>query len=139
MSPLPEFKSSIPENLLNSLEPKEKYIFEQISIMGQKTDWLIGETGQQNHALSIIKTETQNTNGKVAQSIRDIAELQRKNAENSSLLEEVKKIVDIKQFLGKLLSNKLFWFSFIIFIVGAVKILMTPELLELFKKLIGIS
>lgn len=38
---VPNFKSEIPEHLLGSLSPKEKWQYEQISIQGKQNAWLI--------------------------------------------------------------------------------------------------
>lgn len=40
---VPQFKSTIPAELLKSLNPEEVYLFEGISRLEQKTDWIISE------------------------------------------------------------------------------------------------
>lgn len=143
---IPEFKSSIPSHLLDGLSDKDKYIIEQLSVMGQKTDWIVGETGEQSKKLgqletgvSEVDTKLKFTNGKIASALVAIKALEDKNLEETGLLEEVRKIVNAKNFLEKLLFNKWFWFVFGIFMLGAIKIITTPELMELVKKIAGIG
>lgn len=40
---VPVFKSTIPDQLLKNLDPEEVYLFDGISRLEQKTDWLIHE------------------------------------------------------------------------------------------------
>jgi len=40
---VPQFRSTIPPELLKQLDPEEIYLFEGVSRLEQKTDWLISE------------------------------------------------------------------------------------------------
>jgi hypothetical protein len=146
MSQLPDFKSNIPNHLLDELNDKDKYIIEQLSVMSQKSDWLIGENRGQSEKLSTLETSVKEvdtklkfTNGKIGSALISIKALEDKNASEAGLLNEVKKIVDAKEILTKLLFNKWFWGAFIVFVVGAIKISTNPEILDLFYKILGIS
>lgn len=146
MSQPPEFKSSIPDHLLHSLDAKEKFIIESLSIMGQKSDWLIGETVAQSRKLETLDTGVKEldiklkfTNGKIANSLLQIKALEDKNTADISLMTEITKIVNLKKIIGDLLTSKWFWIGLGIFVIGTIKIFTTPELLELAKKLVGLG
>ena len=137
-SNLPEFNSSIPAHLLADLSDKDRYIVEQLSIMGQKSDWLVNATQEQSKELFIIKTETKLTNGKVAQAVKDIAEIQSKERAKIDDWLEVKQIVSIKQFIQKYLFNRYFLGVGFILALGLFKILTDEELRTFFFRIIGI-
>lgn len=52
---VPQFRSTIPGELLKALAPEEVYLFEGISRLEQKTDWLIREV------IETRRTSTQNS------------------------------------------------------------------------------
>ncbi len=56
---VPQFRSTIPGELLKALQPDEVYLFEGISRLEQKTDWLIHEviaTRQQSAQNAVMLT-----------------------------------------------------------------------------------
>lgn len=57
----PEFKPNIPEHMLDTIESKtNRYIIEQLSVMGQQSAW-------QTHKLMNIYDYTRSINGKVVE------------------------------------------------------------------------
>ena len=135
----PEFKSSIPNHLLADISDKDRFIIEQLSIMGQKSDWLVHETQEQSKELVIIKTETKTTNGKIAKAILDINDLQNKEKAKLDDWTEVKEIVSIKLFVQKYLFNRYALIGLGIFTIGFLKIMADDELRGFFFKLLGLG
>lgn len=69
---VPDFQSDIPAHLLTNASPQDKYIMENISILGQKSNWLTETQKKQSEALEDLKKEvgevkvqTTKTNGSV--------------------------------------------------------------------------
>ena len=70
---VPDFQSDIPEHLLTNASPQDKYIMENLSILGQKSNWLTETQKTQFERLDglvtsseEIRIQTTKTNGKVA-------------------------------------------------------------------------
>lgn len=74
---VPKFHPKIPYHLLAQCNEKEKYLYESISTLEQKADWLIQKTAENNQ-------EIRYTNGKVNKNMEDINDLQKKNTIFSS-------------------------------------------------------
>ena len=55
---LPEFKSDIPEHLLNSVSPESKYMLEQLSKLNQSASWMV-------NVLVDVNQQVRKTNGRV--------------------------------------------------------------------------
>jgi len=133
----PEFKSAIPSHLLENSSERDKFIIEQLSVIGQKSDWLIGETQMQSHDIQIIKKETQATNGKVAATIRNLAEIEKREGDKSADWAEIKQIVSFKQFIGKYLLNRYALGAFVVLGVGFIRVMSDDQLREFFFKIVG--
>lgn len=55
---VPDFQSDIPAHLLTNASPQDKYIMENLSILGQKSNWLAESQKFQSQALRELKAET---------------------------------------------------------------------------------
>ena len=69
---VPEFQSDIPPHLLTNASPQDKYIMENLSVLGQKSNWLTDTQKTQFERLDKlaqaseeIRVQTTKTNGKV--------------------------------------------------------------------------
>jgi hypothetical protein len=112
----PSFQSKIPDYLLLEASPKEKFILEQLSIIGQGQDWIMDETTKQSSKLEDLDgkiTEVDDklrfTNGKIGNAMIQIKALEDKNTASKESEDELKKILVVKNWIWKLFSSKLFW------------------------------
>lgn len=62
---IPEFKSDIPNHLLNQCDEKEKWMYETLSKVSQQVTWLMEKTQDSNEQIRY-------TNGKVNKNVEDI-------------------------------------------------------------------
>jgi hypothetical protein len=141
----PSFQSKVPEYLLEKVSEKDRYIIEQLSVIGQTQEWLVDQTIKQSNKLesvdgkvSELDDKLKYTNGKIGNAILQIHALESKNEADKESDIEIKKIVSIKLFLEKYLLNKYTIGILFVFSIGFVKILTTPELKEILFKTIGI-
>ena len=135
----PSFSSQIPQHLLSEANDRDKYILESLSVITQNNNWLIEETvkqsaklEEQGKQLNVISEQTTRTNGRVTK-------LELKNENDGEQDIQVKQIVAFKQFCQKYLLNKYALIGFGALILGFLKIITTPELRELFLKLVGFA
>jgi hypothetical protein len=117
----PKFESSVPEYLLKDATEKDKFIIEQLSIIGQQSNWVIDETIKQSEKLESVDTKVSYTNGKVGAAILQIKALEDKNTADREQEEQVRQIVKTKKFIEKFIYNKTFWIGFAVFVFFGVK------------------
>jgi hypothetical protein len=141
----PSFQSKVPEYLLEKASEKDRYIIEQLSVIGQTQEWLVDETIKQSSKLESVDDKVSElddklkyTNGKIGSAILQIHALETKNEADKQSDFEIKKIVSAKLFLEKYLINKYGIGIFFLFVIGIIKVLTTPELKEILFKIIGI-
>lgn len=139
MSTPPEFKSNLPESLLTDINPRDRYLLEQVSVIGQKSDWLLSETQKQSNQLTSLDEKLRYTNGKIGNAILEIQALKDKNAADKEIDDEVKKIVGFKLFFEKYILNKYSLGAIFIFSLGFIKVMANPELREFLFKIIGLG
>jgi hypothetical protein len=122
----PNFNSQIPEHLLTDSSPRDRYMLEQLSVIRQETNW-------QTDKLLEVDGILQETRGKVEHLVSDIETLKGKDFEYQKLKEDLVEIVEVKQFVDKYIWNRNFLVIFIIFLIGFVKIMYSPTVLEWIK------
>ncbi len=124
----PPFTSDIPPFLLDGSTPKEIWLYNNISVLSQKTEYLVDEQGKQslelgkqNKELATIKEQCLKTNGRVS-----------KHDSQLGIIEEITKdlrdIVGTKRFVEKALVSRWFYMFLGIFIVGIVAIAKSEAL-----------
>jgi len=109
--PTPKFESNIPGHLLEntSVSPQDRWVMEQISILGQKNDWQSSEILEIKKDLSEVKVETKKTNGRVTKSEAEI--------------EDSKDTIRKAKFTFDLIANKWFWTGAAVFFLFILPIL----------------
>lgn len=126
MSSIPPFESNIPEHLLQEASPKDKWLMENISVLTQKTDWVLKETEKQSTELKEIRFQTQVTNGRLLKAEGKLKVL-------DEWVDDLKEIVITKRFIQKVGSSRWTW-AFIGFaVMGIISIITKPELREWIK------
>ena len=140
----PQFSSNIPPHLLEGSSDSDKFIMEQLSVMGQKSDWLMHETGQQSEVLEVhsknlqaVDEKLKFTNGKIASAMISIDALQRRKEEEKVRDEELAQIILAKKFAERYMFNKYSFLALCVFILGATQVIRSPQIRELFVSLIG--
>lgn len=116
---VPDFQSDIPAHLLTNASPQDKYIMENISILGQKSNWLTQTQKKQSENLEELKTEI----GEVKHELSEVrVQTTKTNGRVSTLEAEGKNTIEIVSVYNKVkgfASNKLFLmagaFSFVVF------------------------
>lgn len=139
MSNIPEFKSNIPEHLLTDISPTDKWLMEEISKNTQVTEYLLTKREEDSKKLDEVVRQTTATNGKVAQTIKDISELRQRNKDKEESWIELDKIISIKKFINKYLINKYALICIGIFVIGCVRVFTSPEIMALLAKIIGLE
>jgi hypothetical protein len=141
----PSFESKVPEYLLEKVSEKDKYIIEQLSVIGQTQEWLVDQTIKQSNKLEIVDGKVSElddklkyTNGKIGNAILQIHALESKNEADKESDIEIKKIVSTKLFIEKYLLNKYILIILFVLFFGLIKIVKTPELATFFNKMIGL-
>jgi hypothetical protein len=141
----PSFESKVPEYLLEKVSEKDKYIIEQLSVIGQTQEWLVDQTIKQSNKLEIVDGKVSElddklkyTNGKIGNAILQIHALESKNEADKESDIEIKKIVSTKLFIEKYLLNKYILIILFVLFFGLIKIVKTPELVTFFNKMIGL-
>jgi len=124
----PQFNSNIPEHLLANVNPEMKWIMENMSVLTQKSDYLVTTQGEQSAKLDILDGKATVTNGKIAQAILDINTI---NEERAAQKQDLSDIIGIKRFGEKYLFNKWGAVVLVIFIFGSIKVIETPAIREL--------
>lgn len=109
---VPDFQSDIPEHLLTNASPQDKYIMENISILGQKSNWLTEIQKKQSESLEELKQE----------SAEIIIQTTKTNGSVSKLKEQAKEAEDVVKLynrMAKFISNKVgflaIFFGFVVF------------------------
>ena len=140
----PIFQSQIPESLLEGVSPTEKWIMEEISKQGQAQTYLLdnqikhGEILEdQNKKLETLDTKLNFTNGKIAAAILQIKDLEEKNKTKEDSWIELDKIISVKKFISKYLTNKYAIAIIVIFTIGCVRVFTSPEIQALLAKVLG--
>lgn len=133
----PSFKSNLPDYLLQDASPRDRYVLENLSIIGQTHEWLVDETIKQSKQLGAVDEKVSFTNGKVKQALLQIKALEDKNAAQKETEVEIEKIVKFKQFFFKYLANRYAIICLAALSFGLFKIATIPELRELALKIIG--
>lgn len=129
----PEFKSNVPEVLINGLSDVDRYVVEQLSILNQKNDWQTSKIAEQAIVLKEVAKQTQKTNGRVTQ-------LEDKSQNFDKRLSEDKEVIDTAKKIVKMLSNKyiliailasfvIFWHLIALVPVGAAIKLLTGAMI----------
>ena len=134
-----QFSSEIPQHLLEKVPAESRWLMENISILSQKTDYLLEVQQQQglqaeemDKKLEGIDKKVAYTNGKVAQAIFDIQQLKDKNNINKEHEEHVRQMVETKKFIEKLIFSKFFWIIFGLFIIGSITVFTSIEVKNIF-------
>jgi hypothetical protein len=128
----PSFDSKVPEYLLKDASDKDKYIIEQLSIIGQQSNWVIDETIKQSVKLETLDEKVSYTNGSVNEHKKLISEL-------NETKEDVNQIVSVKRFVCRYLLNRYSIAVSFVFGLGFIKILTNSELREFLFKIIGLG
>ena len=140
----PQFNSNIPPHLLESSSDGDKFIMEQLSVMGQKSDWLMNETCQQSEVLEThskklecVGEKLNFTNGKIAAAMISIDTLQRQKEAEKARDEELAQIIMAKKFAERYFFNK--WAAIVLLavILGMIDIFKIPQINSFVTSLIG--
>lgn len=126
----PSFDSKVPEYLLKDASDKDKYIIEQLSIIGQQSNWVVDETIKQSAKLETLDSKVSYTNGSVNEHKKLISEL-------NETKEDVNQIVSAKRFICRYLLNRYSLGILFVFIFGLIKVVVNPELRDFFLRIIG--
>lgn len=122
----PTFTSQIPDHLLADSSPRDKYMLEQLSVIRQETNW-------QTDKLLEVDGALQETKGKVENLVSDINLLKDKDVEYQKLRIDLTEMVQVKQFVDRYIWNRNFLVIFVIFLIGFIKILYSPQVFEWIK------
>lgn len=116
----PHFHSSIPEHLLANANPEMKWIMENMSVLTQKSDYLVTTQQEQSAKLDLLDSRAEYTNGKIAMAITEIDDLQK---ERDAQKEDLADIIATKKFIIKYFFNKWGLVITVIFILGVISLL----------------
>lgn len=139
MSQTPKFESNIPEHLLIGVSPTDKWLMEEVSRNTQVTEYLLAKREEDSKKLDEVVKQTTATNGKVAQTIKDISELRQRNKDKEDSWIELDKIISVKKFANKYLFNKYAIAIIAIFTIGCVRVFTSPEIQNLLAKVLGLE
>jgi mannitol-1-phosphate/altronate dehydrogenase len=136
----PPFVSDIPPFLLEGSSDKDKWLYNNISLLIQKTEYIMKKQDEQGKEISSQSIQLQEldkkatyTNGKIAASIIQIKELEQKNREDEDFKKDVKKLVETKKTISTILENRFFYIGGGFIIVGIITVLKNPTLTEWLK------
>jgi len=123
---IPQFKSEIPEHLLDGASAKDRWIMENISKLGQSSEYVLSEQLKQNEKLSSIEEQVLYTNGKVRAHSEKLGVL-------DIIVEDLKEIVSVKRWSVKVLTSKWFYICSGFIIVGIITVVKNPTFSEWLK------
>ncbi len=134
----PEFRSNIPEPLLQNATPEMQWVMKTMDVLSQKTDYVVDKQNEQSDELKAIKEQTMRTNGRVTKLEGQVHDLEHLKEDTAKVCEDIKDIVKTKRFVSKYMLNKYFAICFIIFIFGAVKAAANPQVREFIIAVLGL-
>jgi len=137
MSTPPEFSSTIPEHLLTKATPEIKWIMENMSVLTQKSDYLVTTQQEQSATLGRIITQCEKTNGRVTKNEAEISTLKQFAQNINELTPDLRDIIGVKHFSERYLFNKYSFLVLCVFILGAIQVIRSPHIRELFASMIG--
>ena len=132
----PKFVSNLPEHLLANASPESKWIMENMSILIQKTDYVLEDQAKHGEKLDVLDERLVYTNSKIATAMKDIANLQEKSKIFDDIKDDLKEIVNTKRFIGKIAGSKWSWVVGGVLVIGVIQILNNPVLREWLLKLV---
>lgn len=147
----PPFDSEIPEFLLEGSSKKDIWLYNNISILGKKTEYLLDKQEEQgkelgNQSIQLdnldkkingVDTKLKFTNGKIGSSLLQIKALEDKQQEEAALKEDLKGIVEAKKTAKSLLTSKIFYAGAAVFTIGAITIAKSQALQEWLLHIFG--
>lgn len=140
-----QFHSQVPEHLLENETPAMRYLVMELSKNTQATEFLLAkreESGKTldeiNNKLTQVDDKLKFTNGKIANAMIQIKQLEEKNEADKEIEQEVKEMVSFKLFAEKYLFNKHALIIVLIFGIGFIKVLSNDELRGYLFRAIGI-
>lgn len=117
----PTFACRIPPELLPQ-EERERRFYTQSDVMDQKMDWLLSHCQTQSATLEDVRQKASDTNGKIAQAMKDIEDVRTRVAAQVEATAPVVKVYGV----GKLLAgSKLFWVGAAAFVLVGLPALIS--------------
>jgi len=130
----PIFSSNIPDYLISNATPEIKWIMENMSMMAQKSDYLVTTQQEQGVKLDGLEERAKYTNSKIAKAILDIDTI---NKERESEKIDLADLLVTKRFAEKYLFNKWGAIVLVVFVLGAIKAVETPSIRNLFASFLS--
>lgn len=110
----PSFSSEIPEHLLANASPESKWLMTNISVLTQKTDYLVDK-------MQKVEIQTTLTNGTVKRHTEELAPLK-------ELTKDLSQLVGTKRFIERFAGSKYFWGTLALVCIGGYTVLTSPTL-----------
>ncbi len=113
---VPPFESKLPQEMLEGLDIRGRYLYSKLDEIGQTQTWLINQTVRQNGKLDSIEAQVIRTNGRVGK-----VETKVEHLEVDSV--GVKDTVETVALVKRLAMNKWVWIAFVAFLVFGIPFL----------------
>jgi hypothetical protein len=125
----PKFDSDIPNFLLENSSERDVWLYKNINVLIQKTDWVVDECSNQSKQLNAIKIQTTETNGKVKAHQSQLAFFE-------ELKQDLADLVRFKRISKQFLVSKWTYIALAVFFIGLITIAKSPSFIGWLQSII---